>query len=717
MSDRMFDIALASGRDMMRRLGLSSDEIDEVFDRQTVAWDQTKLIDRPIEAFDEALQSGCAAMLQLGLSEEGIAEVISQQSRAWNEKAEDDTGDDEGQTEIELWPDDDEEREDFLDRCVAELEVCIGDKAQDVCEAKWEASEKLGKKGLVTRAMVDGDLTVIEPCGKSCLACDRAPLEFRAFDESEHPRDDHGRFTDAGGGAVASNFASGTVGHAMHGGKKDQEKITHIKGSIEEVRQQAIDATIGIGDSKFETGVLISLRPSDKGVKVAVLTGDDGAVGLSKQTADQFLISEFHHNHPMPAPLSTPDIGMMNSVSGTLAVYAHTVDGGLSKATIPGRDEENPNLHWIGKVQGNKYAEGAFDGFLTSYVDFVRGRGIPEYQAILRKYPEDQADKVMAFAENYVLLKGLEANKIVEHEFKPDEWEQKILTRNKAPLNRLIRDAKLMAKEGKKALDLKLWDDYTKVPKKAVDDQRILLSAQPPSMFASKEQIDQFIARMAEFDDAGAKAWAEFALGDHKADWVQKWDESQHPRNPQGEFTDAGGGDDELGSMALGGEERNITESTRKVDALRDEMGVKDIPLDQRQALDAYTADSYTFNRQSGRKESADLDKLVGSYEIPRDMTVYRTIGWNRTQNLINSAAFSDSAFMSTTLDKSKIEKPGTYIEIHIPKGSKAFPVGSMSNYPEEAEILFPRDSKLQIISHEPREAPNTMRFVARLVS
>jgi hypothetical protein len=201
---------------------------------------------------------------------------------------------------------------------------------------------------------------------------------------------------------------------------------------------------------------------------------------------------------------------------------------------------------------------------------------------------------------------------------------------------------------------------------------------------------------------------------------VKKAYDPNEPRNPHGEWTS--GGDDDLGSMALGGPERNVTESTRKVDALREEMGVNlnDVPVEQRQALDAYTQDSNPFNREGTLpKETENLDKLVGSYELPRAMTVYRTVGWNRTQDLLNPRgdAFSDSGFMSATLDKSKIDKPGSYIEIRVPKGAHAFPVGSLSNYPEEAEILFPRDTKLQIVSHEPRDAPQTERFVARLVS
>ncbi len=195
------------------------------------------------------------------------------------------------------------------------------------------------------------------------------------------------------------------------------------------------------------------------------------------------------------------------------------------------------------------------------------------------------------------------------------------------------------------------------------------------------------------------------------------------PRDDAGKWTS--GSDDELGSMALGGEDRHITVSTQKVDALRGEMGVieDDVPFEQRQALDMYTQNSSDFNQRARLGPGADapetqhLDKLVGSYKLPEDVTVYRTVGWQRTKNILDHVgdSFSDPGFMSTTLDKSKIDKPGSYIEIQVPKDSHAFPVGSLSNYPEEAEILFPRNSRLQIISHEPR-TDNTERFVARLV-
>jgi|SRR5262245_54185326 len=79
------------------------------------------------------------------------------------------------ETEIELWPEEGQDRDDFLDYCIGGLTPCIGaDRADEVCSAKWEASGKLGKKGFVLRADLPDDLR-IEPCGKSCLACDHAP--------------------------------------------------------------------------------------------------------------------------------------------------------------------------------------------------------------------------------------------------------------------------------------------------------------------------------------------------------------------------------------------------------------------------------------------------------------------------------------------------------------------------------------------------------------
>jgi hypothetical protein len=112
------------------------------------------------------------------------------------------------ETEVELWPDQDEGRYDFMDRCILALIPCVGeDKANEVCAEKWDESKRLGrnppKKSFIKFYGLSANL-VVEPCGKACVACKGASAPFKDFDESEHPRDDHGRFTDAGGGSGAT---------------------------------------------------------------------------------------------------------------------------------------------------------------------------------------------------------------------------------------------------------------------------------------------------------------------------------------------------------------------------------------------------------------------------------------------------------------------------------------------------------------------------------
>lgn len=55
---------------------------------------------------------------------------------------------------------------------------CIGaDRAVEVCDSKWNASEEFGKRDAIDYVKLSGDLTV-QPCGKACLACEGAPTPF-----------------------------------------------------------------------------------------------------------------------------------------------------------------------------------------------------------------------------------------------------------------------------------------------------------------------------------------------------------------------------------------------------------------------------------------------------------------------------------------------------------------------------------------------------------
>jgi len=74
---------------------------------------------------------------------------------------------------IELWPQNDESEDGFLDRCMLRLTACIGpERAAEVCGDKWDVSAELGR-GVVTRDMLRGELAdnlALEPCG-TCVAC------------------------------------------------------------------------------------------------------------------------------------------------------------------------------------------------------------------------------------------------------------------------------------------------------------------------------------------------------------------------------------------------------------------------------------------------------------------------------------------------------------------------------------------------------------------
>ena len=130
------------------------------------------------------------------------------------------------QTEIELWPEEGEKRSEFMERCTIELEKCIGDRAEEVCDEKWHQSRTLGTKGFVVRskpgvlwirasdgiikAAVSGDLA-INSCGDTCV-CGGDPKSSHArldlpdlliadkdLDKRRHePEPNHGRREEAG---------------------------------------------------------------------------------------------------------------------------------------------------------------------------------------------------------------------------------------------------------------------------------------------------------------------------------------------------------------------------------------------------------------------------------------------------------------------------------------------------------------------------------------
>ncbi|MBT1509443.1 hypothetical protein KIP88_02915 [Bradyrhizobium sp. SRL28] len=187
------------------------------------------------------------------------------------------------QTEIELWPEKDETRDAFMDRCVIALTKCVGaKKAPGVCARKWRKSEKLGKKELVTRAAIeaeaDADL-LIEPCGKVCLACEGAPAPWssKEWDEGKHPRvpaggPDGGQFGPGGGGGAGSSAKPKGKGKA----KKEDFDKAKIAIEGDKARQDAViekwNQTIGEDPAVFKQKFMGGLN-GDMKIQAYGITG------------------------------------------------------------------------------------------------------------------------------------------------------------------------------------------------------------------------------------------------------------------------------------------------------------------------------------------------------------------------------------------------------------------------------------------------------------
>jgi hypothetical protein len=175
-------------------------------------------------------------------------------------------------------------------------------------------------------------------------------------------------------------------------------------------------------------------------------------------------------------------------------------------------------------------------------------------------------------------------------------------------------------------------------------------------------------------------------------------------------------------------EEEDPSEATLRVDALRKEMeassgfGARDLTPAQRQALDMYIYSSTQINSDARKgyktTEGDVLESAINHFKTPRDMVVYRRIGWNDLNGKFKAHVgkdFTEDGFMSTTMDEGMTFKPGSYVEIHVPKGVSALPIGSLATFPEEAEVLFPRGSRMAVESFTPLKAPNSFKFMARM--
>lgn len=120
-----------------------------------------------------------------------------------------------------------------------------------------------------------------------------------------------------------------------------------------------------------------------------------------------------------------------------------------------------------------------------------------------------------------------------------------------------------------------------------------------------------------------------------------------------------------------------------------------------------YTENAYfDINRdlRGGMAESDNeiiqtLDDVFARTSLSENITVFRQVDIDTFNLLQGSSEFTDLGFVSTTGDRN-ILKGSNILRIELPRGSRALPVGNLSEYAAtEAEILIARGSRFSVFS------------------
>lgn len=252
------------------------------------------------------------------------------------------------------------------------------------------------------------------------------------------------------------------------------------------------------------------------------------------------------------------------------------------------------------------------------------------------------------------------------------------------------------------------------------------------------------------------------------------WSESDHPRDPDGQFGNGGGGSDSGGGdkkpesdkpdkpapkpdkkpnpppkpkPAEPPESGGVTEGKpawagdkRKIgmgeDGYLDYGHIEDNPTNvladmqskqmsreqtgklnnqQKLATKTYTGEAYTEingGLRSGKippghqQTVKELDSAIGQSTLPENTVLYRGMEMNSTlrENIKPGATFTDKAYTSTSLDQGNPDRfaggeNGAVMRVKAPAGQKGLALQSISDYPEEKEVLLPRGTSYKITS------------------
>ncbi len=255
---------------------------------------------------------------------------------------------------------------------------------------------------------------------------------------------------------------------ALESGEEKIGQTWMQRGSTRDVQKLARDAVVSVGDDNFETAVIVGEHRPDGTLVGAAPAGGAHSVGVSPKLIAKFGVHELHHNHPSPLPVSGPDISLLNRRPGELAVWAHT-DDASSKASIPGRDAEHPNMSIVGDADPNVYTlrepkpTEAFDRFLMEYHDEVgneAGNTLQRLQYQLRREFADEKELESAnrFVLYHPLVQGLVNAGLVKHDYQPGAFERGLLRKHGRAIKRITEIADRAMADGIKRHNLHIAD-------------------------------------------------------------------------------------------------------------------------------------------------------------------------------------------------------------------------------------------------------------------
>lgn len=147
-------------------------------------------------------------------------------------------------------------------------------------------------------------------------------------------------------------------------------------------------------------------------------------------------------------------------------------------------------------------------------------------------------------------------------------------------------------------------------------------------------------------------------------------------------------------------------------ESLKDYTGIDYIAINDYLFGDSKVKEYYKKNHPEIVKKVGDIDRIMEKALLLDDLTVHRGIppaAWSMMQKVPGlfeeGTIFEYPGFMSTSSDFDSARAFGEWIgnkkmmvEIRVPRGSKAFSVKSVSEVPDESEILINRGVKIKII-------------------